>query len=234
MKFFITGGSGILGKELVKYLLQQNHEVLAPTRQEFDITGHSFKTDILKFKPDYIIHAAALVDTLKCEHEPDAALHTNVYGTYNFVNNVYIGGDLTAKFVYISTEYVFDGRSGNYYIDDMPNPINVYGKTKLAAENIVSILPNYQIIRAPFIRKRYNQAFVDQFCNRYFVEELPEKIINNIIHSKARINHISNGVERSLYKHYIEAGIEVDAVEIPQEYKHLIPKRTSLVNTSKW
>jgi len=89
-------------------------------------------------------------------------------------------------------------------------------------------------LHLPFIKKLHPQAFVDQFCGRYFVEELPEKIMNNVLHCKDKIVHISKSNPRSLYQHYVDKGLQVEPIEIPLEITHLIPKNINLINTSKW
>lgn len=238
MKIFLTGGSGVLGKELVKYCENQGWDIYAPSHQEMDIEldNEFHKEYYLRYLPDncpdYFIHTAALVDTLECEKWPEKALMVNVEPIHNIVRHLVRYPQ--TKFIYISTEYIFDGRHGDYYPTDRLNPINVYGKTKAAAEQIVSILPNYQIVRAPFIKKIHPQAWTDQYCSRYFVEELPEKIMNNAMYNTAKIVHISPNKVKSVYEHYIDKGLQVTPTTIPYEYNDIIPRHINLINTSKW
>ena len=226
MKIFVTGGNGHLGKVLVSYL-QKDHNVFSPSSKECNIlnTYDLFKT-IKYFQPDIVIHLAAFVDTFGCEERKIDALDINVLGTLNMVEAcMYVD----CKFIYISSEYVFGGNKGNYTIDDRLDPINVYGKTKAAAEYIVSVLPNYQIIRAPFIRQVYPKVFTDQYCSRYFLDEVAEKISNNILNNPDKLVHIAS--ERmSLYDLYIKHGIEAEPITMPEN--QLIPKDTSLINNS--
>jgi dTDP-4-dehydrorhamnose reductase len=138
---------------------------------------------------------------------------------------------LDCKFIYISSEYVFGGSKGNYTVDDRLDPINVYGKTKAAAEYIVSVLPNHQIIRAPFIRQVYPKVFTDQYCSRYFLDEVVEKISNNIFNNPDKLVHIAS--ERmSLYELYIKHEIEAEPITMPENQLGIIPKDTSLINNS--
>jgi dTDP-4-dehydrorhamnose reductase len=126
---------------------------------------------------------------------------------------------------------VFSGNKGNYTIDDRLDPINIYGKTKSAAEYIISTFPNYQIIRAPFIRQIYPKVFIDQYCSRYFLKEAVGKIINNIFKNEEKIIHISS--ERmSLYDLYIKNGFTAEPITMSEEQKKKLPKDTSLINNS--
>ncbi len=237
MKILLTGGSGVLGKELVKYCISQGWDIDAPSHDEMDIElENEFKKEYMlrgyyydDNDLDYFIHTAALVDTLYCEKWPEKALMVNVEAVSSLARLMM--RQPKTKFVYISTEYVFDGKDGDYMPNDKINPINVYGKTKAAAEQIVSTLPNYQIIRAPFIKKLHPQAWTDQFCSRYYVEELPEKIMNNIIHSDKKIVHISPNKVKSVYEHY---KTPVKGISIPLELSSIIPKNVNLINTSQW
>ena len=178
--------------------------------------------------PDCIIHLAAFVDTFGCENDIKKALDINVIGTTNVVKACL---NLDCKLVYVSSEYVFSGNKGNYTIDDRLDPINVYGKTKAAAEYIASTAPNYQIIRAPFIRQIYPKVFTDQYCSRYFLKDAVGKIINNIFKNEEKIVHISS--ERmSLYDLYIKNGITAEPITMSKEQKKTLPKDTSLINNS--
>lgn len=226
MKVFVTGGSGHLGKVLVDYL-QKNHSVFAPSSQECNILNTLSLNETIKyFQPDVVVHLAAFVDTFGCEERKIDALNVNVLGTLNMVEACM---DLNCKFVYVSSEYVFGGDKGNYTIDDKLDPINVYGKTKAAAEYIVSVLPNYQIIRAPFIRQIYPKVFTDQYCSRYFLHEIVEKISNNIFNNQEKLVHIAS--ERmSIYDLYVKHGVKAEPITMPKN--QFIPKDTSLINNS--
>jgi dTDP-4-dehydrorhamnose reductase len=228
MKIFVTGGSGYLGKVLVNYL-QKNHDILAPNSKECNILNTYILSKIIKdFNPDIVIHLAAFVDTFRCEEEIEKALDINVIGTSNIVKTCL---NLDCKFIYISSEYVFGGNKGNYTIDDKLDPINVYGKTKTAAEYIVSVLSNYQIIRAPFIRQIYPKVFTDQYCSRYFLDEVVEKIIKNIFNNPNKLIHISS--ERtSLYDLYVKNGIPAEPITMSEEQRITLPKDTSLIDNS--
>jgi dTDP-4-dehydrorhamnose reductase len=228
MKIFITGGTGHLGQKLIEYL-SNDHDVYSPDKNDCNILNASdLKIIINSFRPDVVIHLAAFVDTFGCEKDIQKALDINVIGTINMVKAC---SNIKCKFVYVSSEYVFGGNKGNYTIDDKLDPINVYGKTKAASEYIVSVLSNYQIIRAPFIKQVYPKVFSDQYCSRYFLDEIVEKISNNIFNNSSKLVHIAS--ERmSLYELYVKKGIKADPILIDEEQLKIIPHDTSLINNS--
>ena len=228
MKIFITGGSGNLGKELIK-IIPNNYQIISPTRSECDILDLSKLNKTIQYhNPDIVLHLAAFVDTVGCEQNINKAIDNNIIGTINIVKSC-LG--LKCKFVYVSSEYVFKGDKGNYTINDKQNPINVYGKTKSASEYIISILPNYQIIRAPFIKTQYPKVYTNQYCSRYFIKDIVKKIFDNIINNSDEIVHIAND-RKSLYNHYLDKGLNPTPIKIPKNIETITPKDTSLINNS--
>ena len=139
-KILITGAFGQLGTSLCKVL--SNESILAAGRViistkkykciELDITNQRKVAEIIRnYKPDIIIHLAAMTDVDGCEKTPEIAFDVNVKATENLLTS------FNGKFIYISTDYVFDGEKGPYFEDDKVNPMSVYGKTKLYGENLV-------------------------------------------------------------------------------------------------
>jgi dTDP-4-dehydrorhamnose reductase len=158
MKVFITGGSGLLGSSLVYSFVENgNSKVFAtynnhPIEMEeacfipLDITN---KKDIFQrienVDPDVVVHTAALTNVDFCEDNSEVAREVNIGGTKNVAKAC---AKIDAKMIYISTDYIFDGRKGNYSEIDIPAPINYYGKTKLEGENMVkNFATNYTIVR---------------------------------------------------------------------------------------
>lgn len=143
MKIFITGGGGLLGSALSFELIKKHKVILGYHFNRIDIKNTNFSFEqiditkieslklIKKISPDVIIHAAALTDLEFCEKNPKLAHEVNVKGTKNVSN---IAKKCGAKIVYICTDYVFDGRKGNYSERDKPNPLSIYAKTKLEGE----------------------------------------------------------------------------------------------------
>ena len=131
MRIFLTGVNGQLGRELQKRL--QGTEFLATDVQELDITDEAaVATMIGQYKPDAVIHGAAWTQVDAAEEKVDLAYKVNAIGTQNIAMAC---RDCGAKMVYISTDYVFDGKLGRAYTEyDAPNPLSVYGKSKYAGE----------------------------------------------------------------------------------------------------
>lgn len=139
----ITGGEGALGSYF------KNGTRLG--RDTLDVTDLSAVLRICaEYKPEVIIHCAALTDLALCEKEPEKAYLINAVGTYQMA----LGArNVGARFVYISTSDVFDGTKGAPYTpEDVPNPGTVYGRSKHLGELAVEgLLNNYLIVRISWV-----------------------------------------------------------------------------------
>jgi dTDP-4-dehydrorhamnose reductase len=199
MTVLITGGSGKLGKELVKIFKNS----LAPRRDELDITDRESTFEFIKNKlPDVIIHTAAFTDVRRAESERGLAWKTNVTGTEDLVDACLKHNPKT-YFVYISTACVFDGQSGMYNEESVPGPKNFYSLTKLVGEFVVKKLDNYLIIRTNFVAREkwpYPKAFTDRFGTYLFADDLA-KAIEDIVDSRQRgIIHITGDEKMSMFE----------------------------------
>lgn len=151
MKVLVTGVGGQLGYDVIKELEKRNIDCVGADRAEFDIidfeAAHKFITN---YMPDAVIHCSAYTAVDKAEDEPELCHLVNAVGTENIAK---ISKEIDAKMIYISTDYVFDGTKDGYYeVDDISNPINVYGKTKLEGELAVQrILEKYFIVRISWV-----------------------------------------------------------------------------------
>ncbi|TKJ45059.1 hypothetical protein CEE35_05455 [Candidatus Aerophobetes bacterium Ae_b3b] len=141
----ITGASGLVGSN-VAYKAKQKLSVLGlgfsfPPRIEnctsgiLDITDqNACKNCLMDFRADFVVHSAAYASLGGCEKSPDLAYEVNVKGTENVAK---VCHSLRAKMIYISTDWVFDGKkelSERYTENDLPSPLNCYGKTKREGE----------------------------------------------------------------------------------------------------
>lgn len=133
MKILVTGCSGQLGYDVVRRLEDLKIDCLGASRKDFDLTNElDTKNFIKNYKPDAVVHCAAYTAVDKAEDERDICYRTNVLGTRYIAQAC---KDIDAKILYISTDYVFDGKGDKpFEVTDIPNPINYYGKTKYEGE----------------------------------------------------------------------------------------------------
>ena len=136
-KVLITGANGQLGAslQLNDYDIIRS-DIFALEEQDnftiLDITNEeNVKSVLNENKPDIVVHLAAMTNVDGCELNPNQAQAVNVKGTENLLN--YFDG----KFIFVSSDYVFDGENGPYSEEDEVNPINIYGTTKLKGEESV-------------------------------------------------------------------------------------------------
>jgi dTDP-4-dehydrorhamnose reductase len=149
MRILITGGKGQLGLALTRAL--SAHDLRAPGHDDLDITDGAAVTAALReFAPHVLIHTAAWTNTTAAETDPAAALAVNGGGTRNVARACAAAG---IPIAHVSTNEVFDGaKGGPYDEDDTPNPINEYGRTKLAGEQSVREETNaFYIIRTSWV-----------------------------------------------------------------------------------
>lgn len=148
MKIAIIGAGGQLGSDLVKIFKDTEHEIFPLIHADIDVIDFKLSKVILSnIKPDVVINCAAYVRVDDAEDFPEKTFLINTIGARNVA---IISKELESILVYISTDYVFDGmKKGPYIEDDMPNPLNVYGNSKLAGEYFVkNTLERYYVIRS--------------------------------------------------------------------------------------
>ena len=149
MRILITGGRGQLGSSLEDALSQ--HQVSALGHEEMDVTdADAVRRAVDELRPELVVHAAAWTDTAGCESDPERALLINGEGSGVVAEGCHRAG---AAMVYISSNEVFDGTGREpYREDDAPNPINAYGRSKLAGERHVrSALERHYIVRTAWL-----------------------------------------------------------------------------------
>jgi len=154
-----------------------------------DLTDKSQFKQIEQFSPDLIIHCAALTNIDICEDDPDEAYRQNVLASRHIAQ---LADQTGAYLIHISTDAVFDGRAGNYRETDEPNPISVYGKTKLQAEHeVLSIHPSSGIVRTNIYgwNKRDKFSLAEWMLNKLEKnDELPA--FKDIIYSPILVNDL--------------------------------------------
>ena len=156
MKIVVTGASGFLGRFVLTEFESGGHEVVGAARihagerfRALDVTDDkNCRRFLTEFQPDTIVHLAALADPDACERDPVLAARINVEGTANMASAAL----RRTLFVFISTDYIFDGQSPPYGEDSVARPVNVHGKTKNLAEELVrSRDGEHLIVRLPLL-----------------------------------------------------------------------------------
>lgn len=161
----ITGASGLIGQYLVKSASRwaPKWEVRGLTRAELDLTDHAAVARTWQtLKPNAVIHCAALSRTKDCEQDPAQARRINVEATTHLAQ---LAHDI--PFLFLSSGEVFDGTAGWYRETDLPRPINVYGRTKLEAEQIVLDNPRHTVVRIVLTAgtsRGGDRSFVEDMC----------------------------------------------------------------------
>ena len=202
MKILVTGANGQLGSELKE--LSKDNETIKQFDNSFtfididdlDLTNREAVVNYLKNNSfDWIINCAAYTAVDKAESEPELAMLVNKTAVENIVEGAKIH---QSKIIHISTDFVFDGKKNTPYTEeDEPNPINVYGKTKLEGENV--LINNYDkffIIRTSWLYSSYGNNFVKTIL-RLAKERDEIKVVNDQIGTPDHA--IDNLSEKKIY-----------------------------------
>ena len=254
MKVAVTGANGQLGTDLCRAL--HNFDIIPFTHADIEIADMaSVREAILKHKPAIIINTAAYVRVDDCEDEKEKAFQVNALGARNVA---VVAQELGARLVHISTDYVFGGevepRTTPYTEFDTPVPLSIYGKSKLAGENLVRhFCLRHFIIRASglfgvagssgkggnFIetmlrlaRERDELKVVnDQVFSPTYTRDLAQKIAQLMATEYYGIFHITSRGACSWYEFTTEtlklAGITTSVVPITSDQYHQKARRPS-------
>lgn len=172
----LTGGVGLIGSRILE--LNRDFHISAPSKEELDITEpRSVEDCFRKYKPEVLIHLAALTDTEKAESNRPLAKLINVTGTQNLVN---MAEKSQTRVIFFSTDYISDGQKDNYSEQDPPKPLNYYGQTKLEGEKFV------QKMKAPWLIIRtsypYRAKYSDKSdCVRWMLPKLSKGESVNLV-----------------------------------------------------
>lgn len=206
MKIFLTGGNGLLGKEI-----QKNIDVYAPSHNEFNISNFSNLLTIVGDLSEYdlIIHAAAYTQVEQAEIKRQECFETNIIGTMNMLEAF-----KKVPFVFISSEYA-------------KNPCNFYALTKRMGEQLVETHPHHLIIRTVFKSRpwKYPKAFIDQYTQGDYVDVIAPLILQNIVNWDLQSKTIYIGTGRKTIYELAQQTRTVEpisvhdvAVKLPMDY----------------
>jgi len=209
MKILVTGFTGQLGYDVYHRGKNENFEMIGVGSKDLDITNEeAVYLFVKKVKPDAIIHCAAYTAVDKAEDDKETCWNVNVGGTRNLVN---AANEVNAKFMYISTDYVFDGKGESPFLEtDKANPIGYYGVTKYEAEKIVQTsIEQFFIVRISWVFGLNGNNFIktmlrlaesrdelnvvgDQYGSPTYTFDLARLLIDMIQSNKYGIYHASN------------------------------------------
>ena len=249
-RILICGSNGLYGQRLAlmlgheteyEVLNTSHHRSFVLDRQLFDYTQLDItskgdvKSLVSSFRPDIIVNAAAMPNVDVCETQRELAWKVNVMGVENIVE---VARRINAHLIHISTDYVFDGKHGPYKETDRVNPVNYYGKTKLAGENVVlagsisstilrtvvlygtgiSVKNNFALWVINSLRAEKNiRCADDQVSNPTHVGDLAAATVKVIEQSRGGIYHIGGGEILSRYRFAVTAaeifGFRSDLIE---------------------
>lgn len=160
MRIAVLGAAGMLGQDLVEELGSRGLEVVGLDKPDGDITQPEVCLELLRrAKPCVVINCAAYTDVARAESERELAFAINATGAANVARSC---AEINARCIYISTDYVFDGTKPAPYLEnDAPNPLGVYGASKLEGERQTAALaPNHVIARTSWLYGARGRNFV--------------------------------------------------------------------------
>ncbi|CAE7337127.1 spsK [Symbiodinium natans] len=152
-RILVTGGAGYVGRFLIPALEQDGYHVVGVSRSSplaMDVSSASDCERVLgEVRPDVIVHTAALSAPATCEKDPEAAFRSNVASA--LVEKAKATNPAT-RFIFLSTDQVYDGKGHLVTEEEDGRPVNVYGKTKLEMESVVrDAFPSHAILRLSFV-----------------------------------------------------------------------------------
>jgi len=229
LKVLMTGGTGVLGRQiLVDSYEMDDIEICAPTRKQMDISS---KDSVMKYfskgEFDMILHCAAYTKTVKATEEVVECTKINVEGTWNLLQEA-IRRDI--RFVYISTDYVFDGLRGDYRTTDHINPVGNYAMSKASGELMVRMYEKSLCIRTSFVPNEFPHAaaFRDQHTTRDYVDVIGPLVLKASLSGKKGIAHVGTE-KKTVYELARRRKKDVKEISIV-DVNFYLPPDTSLGN----
>lgn len=253
MKFLVTGSAGLVGNQVVKDLSKSSDEIYScyhNSKPEYGIplqmdltSSESIKSIINKAHPDCIIHLGAMTNVDLCETEKDLAMKVNARATHALAKEA---AKYNSFFLYVSTDYVFDGNQGMKKENDKTNPLGFYGKSKLEGEkSLYNLTSGWCIARisTPFgihptktsfplwiienlKQKKEIKVVADQFTSPTYIPNLSKMLIEIATKQLIGIYHVAGASRISRY-----SLAELIAEKIGIDKKLLKP---ITINEMKW
>ena len=230
MRVLVTGAGGQLGREVVETFSLAGDDVAACDHAALDVADRDQVLQVIgAAAPDAIVHAGAWTDVDGCERGPDRAYAVNALGTRHVAEAARLVG---ARVCYVSTDYVFDGTADRPYREwDPPNPVSVYGRSKLAGEAVLG--PADTVVRTSWVCGRHGRNFVktilakaleggplhvvdDQHGCPTFTEDLAGMVRRLVVARRPGVFHVTNQGATTWYRLARDivaaAGLDVEMV----------------------
>lgn len=205
-KVLLIGAKGQVGKEL-QLTLPQLGEVISIGREELDLTNSEKISQLIReIYPDYLVNAAAYTAVDKAETEPDLAYSINAIAPKIMAESA---ETIKAKFLHISTDYVFDGRKNTPYLEsDLTNPLGVYGQSKLRGEEEIKTVNSQAIIlRNAWVYGSYGKSNFVKTMLRLGKEREELKVVVDQVGSPTWAKDIATAITQLLINTDNPAGI---------------------------
>lgn len=212
MKILITGANGLLGQHLIKMLIENySYTIIATGRGEsrlpFRASGkyNYFSLDITDglavhafmqlHQPTVIVHAAAITQPDACEQNPVGCWDTNVTASRFLLD---AATSVNAFFIYISTDFVFDGLNGPYKETDASGPVNYYGSSKLAAEkSVMELATEWAIVRTVLVFGNIlsgNRSNIISWVKENLQNKQPIKVVSDQLRTPTYVDDLVKGI----------------------------------------
>jgi dTDP-4-dehydrorhamnose reductase len=209
MKILVTGSDGLIGTNILPHLSNE-FDIIPVTEAQWDILDKKMGREIIRsHQPDVLINLAAITNVDGCEDAAEAAYLVNADGAGLLAD---LCKENNAKLLHFSTDYVFDGMGTRPYTEeDTPNPLSVYGRSKLLGEKrILENYPSSLIVRTEWIYGKGGENFItkvtriakekgrvevvdDQTGSPTFAQDLAEPLRVLITQNRSGIYHVTNG-----------------------------------------
>ncbi len=257
MKILLLGKSGMLGSCFLKHLTSFHGQVFALGHEDLDITDAQKVMEVVKqVSPVIVINCTAYTAVDNAESDVESALKINGYALEGLARACKEAG---SKLIHFSTDYVFDGNKSEGYLEnDLTDPINVYGKSKLLGEEmIMANMSDFYVVRTSWLFGENGKNFVDtmvslaktnkelkvvgdQIGSPTYTNDLVMAVVENFVEKEAApgIYHLTNSGKTSWYglaKKIFEilkldiAVLEVSSAEFPRPAKR--PNFSVLINS---
>lgn len=251
----VTGAEGQLGKDMMAVLRRYGVPARGYGRQELDVTDTEEVLRIfLRDRPFAVIHAAAFTKVDEAEQNPDLAYQVNAFGSRNVAA---AASQVGAKLIYVSTDYVFDGRASKPYNETArTRPINVYGASKREGERFVQLLqPSSFIVRTSWVYGPHGNNFVKTMLRQAAVQpelkvvhdqsgcptytlDLAEMILRLLRTNRFGTYHVTNAGICSWHEFALaimdEAGLSVKVRSVPTSQFPRPARRPSFSALEGW